>query len=207
MSEDARGGDDGIADDLPTPESTFTEPWQARAFALAVSMTREDDRRNEEGDHVTVDDGRESTAVHEWEEFQSELVAEIDAQELPLDDGAVYECETPSPSRGGDEERYYRQWLSALEHLLTGDGTVDRGTLRERAQAFATGARDAHEFVDGDPHAHAERLPDGHADGSDHVHDLTHGNVHDHLHADVDEDGSDRTAEGHDTTDHDNSRE
>lgn len=85
-----------------------------------------------------------------WREFQCELVAEIDAQELPLDDGAVYlghEADEPTPP-DDVEDRHYHQWLSALEHLLVGDGAIDEAALRDRAVEFASGAESAHEVVD-----------------------------------------------------------
>lgn len=171
----------------------FAEPWQARAFALAVSLTDEesetaggatggacdeeetaDDAADEPED---ADGGNDEAAGlgYRWRQFQLELVAEIDARGLELDDDAVRAPEKPT-HRAGEEERYYEQWLSALEHLLTGDGVVSEPALRERALEFERGDRDAHEFVAGDPHEHAERLPEGHADGSDH----DHGHSHEH---------------------------
>ena len=128
---------------------TFSEPWQARAFALAVALTDEDERdRN-------------------WDDFQRELVAELDR--------------TPG-AESGDEDDYYGAWLSALERFLVERGVVDPGAFAERAAEFAGGDRDAHEFVEGDPHAHADRLPEGHADGSDHHHDHPHGHGDEHRH-------------------------
>lgn len=123
---------------------TFDEPWQARAFALAVALTGEDQRD------------------WTWEEFQRELVSEVEAD--------------PGPA-GSDEAVYYRQWLRSLERFLVDRGAVDPDDLLARAAEFEAGERDAHEFVAGDPHAHADRLPEGHADGSHH-HDHDHG--HDH---------------------------
>lgn len=143
--------------------ATFAEPWQARAFALAVSLTDEE-----------ADDAQQR---YRWSEFQSELISEIDVSNLDLDHEAIH---TPDDvtQLDAEEDRYYSQWLSALEHLLTREGAIDEAALRDRALDFSRGERDAHEFVDGDPREHADRLPEGHADGGDHE----HGHDHDHSH-------------------------
>ena len=142
-----------IDDELVDGDATFSEPWQARAFALAVSVT------DETGD-----------GVGEWSAFQERLAAEIEAAESPAE---LASREEP-PELDGDETTYYSQWLAALEELLV-DSAIDAEALRERALEFERGDRDAHEFVEGDPHEHASDLPDGHADGS-------HGHDHDHPH-------------------------
>ncbi len=140
MSDDRQGGGPDAAADR-----TFDEPWQARAFALAVALTDERDL--------------------DWERFQSRLVDEVD--------GATAEGATDA------EGTYYRQWLAALERLLVEEELVEPGALRDRVAAFADGDRTAHEFVEGDPHGHADRLPEGHAEGSGHDHD-GEGHSHDH---------------------------
>lgn len=96
-----------------------------------------------------------------WDDFQRELVAALEA--------------TPGAEDGSDAD-YYGAWLAALERFLTERGLVDEAALAARATAFADGERNAHEFVEGDPHAHADRLPEGHADGAHHHHD--HGHHH-----------------------------
>jgi len=96
-----------------------------------------------------------------WDDFQRELVAALEA--------------TPGAEDGSDAD-YYGAWLAALERFLTERGLVDEAALAARATAFAEGERNAHEFVEGDPHAHADRLPEGHADGAHHHHD--HGHHH-----------------------------
>jgi nitrile hydratase accessory protein len=146
-----------VDDSLVDGDATFAEPWQARAFALAVSVTDED-----------TDSG-----VGAWTEFQERLVAEIEEAESAAD---LVSPDDPAPLEG-DESDYYQQWLSALEDLLVTEA-VDAEDLRERALAFERGDRDAHEFVDGDPHEHADDLPEGHADGAEH----THGHDHSHHH-------------------------
>lgn len=136
--ESAPGGTPEPGEDAPT----FDAPWQARTFALAVALTDEDDLP--------------------WAEFQSRLVAEVDAAD---------------PASEDTEGAYYRQWLAALERLLVEDDLLEPGTLADRVAAFEAGDRSAHEFVEGDPHAHADRLPEGHAEGHGHDHER-HGHEH-----------------------------
>lgn len=133
---------EGAGTDADAGDPTFAEPWQARAFALAVAATDED------GDRP-------------WETFQEALVEEVPDAEQPTPKAPA--------SIDGDDDEYYRDWLAALERVLTEDA-VDADALRERALAFERGDRDAHEFVAGDPHEHADSLPKGHAAGSDHDH-------------------------------------
>jgi nitrile hydratase accessory protein len=127
---------------------TFDAPWQARAFALAVALTDEDDLP--------------------WDEFQRRLVEEVDADRETGEDA---------------DDVYYRQWLAALERLMVERDLLDPGELTDRIGEFEGGDRSAHEFVDGDPHAHACNLPEGHAEGSDHGHGHGHGHDHAHDHA------------------------
>jgi nitrile hydratase accessory protein len=145
-----------MTDDPPEPGEetpTFAAPWQARAFALAVALTDERDAES-----LT------------WDEFQSRLVAAVDADP----EGSDVDAEDP-------EAVYYRQWLTALERLLVERDVLDPGELLDRIGEFEAGDHDAHEFVAGDPHAHADRLPEGHADGSGHGHDQhDHGHGHEH---------------------------
>lgn len=108
----------------------------------------------------------------DWTAFQSRLVDEIEAST---------DADPDDP-----DETYYRQWLAGLERLLVEEGLVDPGDLRDRVDEFAAGDRSAHEFVTGDPHAHADDLPEGHAEGSDHDHgghgEHSHGHDHSHDH-------------------------
>ena len=101
----------------------------------------------------------------DWAAFQSRLVDEIEAS-------SAVDPDDP-------DETYYRQWLAGLERLLVEEDLVEPGALRDRVDEFAAGDRSAHEFVDGDPHAHADDLPEGHATGSAHDHD-GHGDPHAH---------------------------
>lgn len=136
-----------MASDAPE-RPTFAAPWQARAFALAVALTEEDD------------------PDRTWQAFQAELVAEIEAADR-LDSSAD---PAALPNDEATESAYYRAWLAALEGFLTDQAVIDADRFADRAAAFAAGDRDAHEFVTGDPRDHADRLPDGHADGGGHDH-------------------------------------
>jgi nitrile hydratase accessory protein len=141
-----------MTDSTPDPGEdapTFDAPWQARAFALAVTLTEE-----HAGDTLT------------WQEFQTGLVREVNADREDAEPETVY----------------YRQWLTALERLLVQRGVLDPGDLAARVEEFEDGDRDGHEFVEGDPHAHADRLPDGHAEGSHHDHGSTPKNGDGHSH-------------------------
>lgn len=112
----------------PATESddpTFAAPWQARAFALTVALRREDD--------------------FPWAAFQQRLVEELDEDpERDVDAEDVADVESA----------YYRAWLAALERLLLEADVIDDAELAERVAAFASGERDASEFVVGD-HGHA----------------------------------------------------
>lgn len=65
MSFDPRSLSDGDPSSLPS----FDEPWQARAFAIAVALTDPDE------------DG-----TYDWSSFNAEFVAELDAIEPLTDD-------------------------------------------------------------------------------------------------------------------------
>ncbi|MGR8949650.1 MAG: nitrile hydratase accessory protein [Gammaproteobacteria bacterium] len=67
-------------------EMVFHDEWEKRAFAMAVSLCEQ--------------------GHYEWEEFQAELIAEIDS--------ANEDPENPNPDAPG----YYEHWLKALEKVL-----------------------------------------------------------------------------------------
>lgn len=102
-------------------ELVFTEPWESRAFGMAVSL-------HDAGAFV-------------WPVFQQALIARV----------AEWEAAHP----GGGDYRYYEQWLSALEDVLDGDGTVPLAEARTRAGELA--GRPAgydHEHAPGEGHGH-----------------------------------------------------
>lgn len=127
--------------------AAFAAPWQARAFALAVAYRREDD--------------------FPWAAFQKRLVEELDGAQSGAE-GATGDAETV-------EETYYDAWLAALERLLVAEGVVGEEELAERVSEFASGERDAAEFVVGDhghshDHGHSSDREHGHATEGDHQH-------------------------------------
>ena len=71
-------------------EMVFHDDWEKRAFAVAVSLCEQ--------------------GYYEWEEFQAQLIAEIDS--------ANEDPHNPDPSAPG----YYEHWLTALETLLKSKG-------------------------------------------------------------------------------------
>ena len=87
--------------------AVFAEPWEARAFALALTLSA---------------DGRFS-----WDEFRDRLIDEIaradavaarDATQLPR--GSYYEC-----------------WLAALEQMLREKALLSAEEIERRAEAIA----------------------------------------------------------------------
>jgi nitrile hydratase accessory protein len=84
-------------------ELVFAEPWESRAFGMAVTLYE--------------------SGVFTWSRFQAALIARI----------AAWEASPPS----GECWSYYRQWLGALEDVLTGDGTVLADEITTRAHALA----------------------------------------------------------------------
>jgi nitrile hydratase accessory protein len=129
MTDDAAGSTEGT-DPVPLPTGdgpTFDAPWQARAFGLAVALSKESDR-------------------HEWTDFQRRLVEETDDAECR----GVAAVEGADRARRGVESAYYDRWLTALERLLVEGGDVSPDALAERAAEFADLTRTSAEFVEGD---------------------------------------------------------
>lgn len=108
-----RDGADRLVADMTGPaaiprkngELVFAAPWQGRAFGMAVAL--------HEGDQ------------YDWEEFRSELIAQI-----------------AEADRSGDRSDYYERWLAAFETLLTEKGLLTREEIEERAYQFEFGERD-----------------------------------------------------------------
>ena len=70
----------------------FHDPWERKAFALAVSLCEQ--------------------GIFQWDEFRDHLIAEIAAAERAADPHASVSA-LPS---------YYESWLTALEKLLSEKG-------------------------------------------------------------------------------------
>src|ERR1700691_5863491 len=77
-------------------DTVFAEPWEARAFAIAVTLSRA---------------GRFA-----WDEFRAALIAEIAAADA---DHAGVVPHTDDP-----RESYYESWLAALERLIRAKGLL-----------------------------------------------------------------------------------
>lgn len=85
---------------------------------------------------------------YKWKAFQSRLVDEIEKS----DNEGNY-----------SEEIYYEQWLQALERTVLDDEIIGAERLQQRVNEFASGDRDASEFVEGE---------------YEHHHDGNHGHHH-----------------------------
>jgi len=95
-------------------EAVFAEPWEARAFALAVTLSR--------------------GGLFSWDEFRDRLIAKIAqadaaATPVPLEIG-VTNAESPSGP-------YYEAWLKALEQLLREKSLLRLEEIDRRAAAIA----------------------------------------------------------------------
>ena len=88
-------------------ELVFEEPWESRAFGIAVSL-------HEQG-------------LFAWDEFREQLIAEI----------AAWESDHPGARTAEAGYRYYDRWLAALEKLLAEKGLCAQGDLEARARAYA----------------------------------------------------------------------
>jgi nitrile hydratase accessory protein len=92
---------------------------------------------------VVLSDHQESQ--YSWKTFQSNLVDEVE------DNNSI-----------GDysEEIYYEQWLHALERIILNDQLINVQELQQRVDEFASGDRDASEFIEGE---HEHHHDDGHS--------------------------------------------
>src|SRR5262245_43299981 len=75
-------------------ELVFHDPWERRAFAIAVSLCEQ--------------------RLYHWDEFRDYLIAEI---------AACDQTAGPDP-HPEDLPSYYQSWLAALEKLLAKKGIV-----------------------------------------------------------------------------------
>jgi nitrile hydratase accessory protein len=92
---------------LPADEAgpVFNEPWEARAFAMAVALNQ--------------------AGVFSWRDWAAALGEEIaGATEGPNDRGQP-EHGTEA-GRRNDVADYYRHWLAALERMAAQTGLADR---------------------------------------------------------------------------------
>jgi len=85
-------------------ELVFDEPWESRAFGLAVTASE--------------------AGAYEWEEFRQGLMAEI----------AAWEAEHGRDHAEGADWRYYSRWLASLERLLAEKGFLLPGEVARRME-------------------------------------------------------------------------
>jgi nitrile hydratase accessory protein len=83
-------------------ELVFHEPWEGRAFGLAITASE--------------------AGAYDWEEFRQGLIGEID----------TWESEHGTDHVEGGEWRYYSRWLASLERLLVAKGLVSQEELLRR---------------------------------------------------------------------------
>ena len=88
----------------------FAEPWEARAFALALTLS--------EGGKFS------------WDEFRDRLIAEIAKADAVAVRGGHAEGASPRGS-------YYECWLAALEKLLREKMLLNADEIERRAAAIA----------------------------------------------------------------------
>jgi nitrile hydratase accessory protein len=81
-------------------ELVFDEPWESRAFAMAVVLAE--------------------AGVFTWMQFRTALVGRISRRQ-----------------DSGEDWHYYRQWLGALEDVLSTCGAVTSPHVTARARALA----------------------------------------------------------------------
>ena len=88
-------------------ELVFREPWESRAFGIAVSL-------HEQG-------------LFAWDEFRQHLIAEI----------GTWERAHPGASTESEGYRYYERWLAALERVLADKGLCPDAQLEARVAELA----------------------------------------------------------------------
>ena len=91
-------------------ELLFAEPWESRAFGMAVTLA--------------------DAGAFTWDEFRERLVARIARWE------AAHAVDEPLPASSPDF-RYYHCWLDALESLLVAHGTLAASDVTDRTAHLA----------------------------------------------------------------------
>jgi nitrile hydratase accessory protein len=91
-------------------EAVFAEPWEARAFALALTLS--------------------GSGQFSWDEFRDRLIAEI----AQADAAAIRDGHATADSHRGP---YYECWLAALEKLLREKALLNAEEIEGRAATIA----------------------------------------------------------------------
>lgn len=92
-------------------ELVFAEPWESRAFGMAVTLA--------------------DAGVFTWDAFRDRLVARIGAWE------AEHGGDDPALSARSPEFSYYTCWLDALEDLLVDEDALAADDVDGRSALFA----------------------------------------------------------------------
>lgn len=96
-------------------ELMFEEPWESRAFGIAVALCEQ--------------------GLFKWTEFRERLIEEIGAWER---EHAGDACRPETVDRAGDPTyRYYERWLAALEKLLLDKGLSTPQEIEAHAARIA----------------------------------------------------------------------
>ena len=105
-------------------ELIFNEPWEGRAFGMAVALSER--------------------GCYRWEEFRSRLIQTIGRWEHDhAADLADKQLDTHDPAHCGHSEwSYYEQWLATFESLLLDRRMIEKEELERRTQEFMTTRRD-----------------------------------------------------------------
>jgi nitrile hydratase accessory protein len=98
-------------------ERAFDQPWELRAFAMAVAAYE--------------------NGYYEWSEFQLSLIESI--RQWETDHGP----ETDHRPEPDSVWSYYDHWLTALETVLAHSGAFSSGLLDERTRQVLATPRDA----------------------------------------------------------------
>ncbi len=113
MSDSSRTGVDALTRAAMaggSAEAVFAEPWEARAFAMALTLS--------------------AGGKFSWDEFRDRLIAEIaEADAASVSDGQV--------AADSPHGHYYECWLAALEKLLCEKALLSGEEIERRAEAIA----------------------------------------------------------------------
>ncbi|HUO39811.1 MAG TPA: nitrile hydratase accessory protein [Mycobacterium sp.] len=94
-------------------ELVFAEPWESRAFGMAVALYE--------------------AGLFTWPQFQAALIARIAGWEAARTGGAGWSAEATE----GAHWSYYEHWLAALEDVLADSGAMLADEITARARALA----------------------------------------------------------------------
>ncbi len=115
-------------------ELLFDEPWESRAFGIAVALSE--------------------TGTYAWDSFRTHLIGEIEGWEI--ENGS----DSSAPGPDGEAWNYYRRWLASLEHVLVEGGVISTDELASRQLELA--AHDDHDHGHDDEPEHDHDHGDSH---------------------------------------------